>query len=661
MTEFIAKFTKGTERVYVIRSSWEEMDKYIQHKEREGCALEHCYQHEGITKKAEELREKRGEKNILPDSYSHNADVYYWASKEGKEVLKTKECKFCTLIKKFFQLFCMILLPINIYAYDFYVDGIYYNITSSTLPYTANVMSYYYGDDYSGKVTIPSNVTYDNITYSVTSIGGFAFSHCSGLTSITIPNSVTSIGYNAFSHCSGLTSVTIPNSVTSIGSYAFEDCSGLTSITIGNSVTSIGWYAFEDCSALTRVDITDLAAWCKISFGSYDANPCYYAHHLYLNNEEITELVIPNSVTSIGNYAFYNCSGLTSVTIPNSVTSIGNRAFSYCSGLTSVDITDLEAWCNISFGSYDANPCYYAHHLYLNNEEITELVIPNSVTSIGNYAFYNCLGLTSITIPNSVTSIGYDAFYGCTNVKKLIYAEGTTTALKTGLASITDLTIPSSVTSIGESAFSSCSYLESIKVGWTRPLAVADGTFNSKIYSTATLYVPKGTSTLYMVAPEWTKFVNIAEYGDASGLYLTIKQADSGCVKQEVTMGSSYTFLIEPSEGWSMHSVSFNGTDVTGQVVDGKYITPAITKDSELNIVFKQGSSSVKEVEATHNVKVAANGGTLNISGADESDYVKVYSMNGSLVESAKGNTSFPLGSGVYIIRVGNETFKVAM
>ena len=385
MTEFIAKFTKGTERVYVIRSSWEEMDKYIQHKEREGCALEHCYQHEGITKKAEELREKRGEKNILPDSYSHNADVYYWASKEGKEVLKTKECKFCTLIKKFFQLFCMILLPINIYAYDFYVDGIYYNITSSTLPYTANVMSYYYGDDYSGKVTIPSNVTYDNITYSVTSIGGCAFSHCSGLTSITIPNSVTSIGYNAFSHCSGLTSVTIPNSVTSIGSYAFEDCSGLTSITIGNSVTSIGWYAFEDCSALTRVDITDLAAWCKISFGSYDANPCYYAHHLYLNNEEITELVIPYSVTSIGNYAFYNCLGLTSITIPNSVTSIGYGAFSGCSGLTSV-------------------------------------TIPNSVTSIESYTFYGC-SLKSLTIGSGVLSIGYAAF--TTKPKKTIWLTNT--------------------------------------------------------------------------------------------------------------------------------------------------------------------------------------------------------------------------------------------
>ena len=143
----------------------------------------------------------------------------------------------------------------------------------------------------------------------MTTIGDYAFSGCSGLTSVTIPNSVTSIGSSAFSSCSGLTSVTIPNSVTSIGDDAFRGCSGLTSVTIPNSVTSIGWYAFYGCSGLTSV-------------------------------------TIPNSVTSIGSSAFAYCRGLTSVTIPNSVTSIGYCAFSGCTGLTSV-ISKME------------NPCFY--------------------------------------------------------------------------------------------------------------------------------------------------------------------------------------------------------------------------------------------------------------------------------------------------------------
>ena len=148
-------------------------------------------------------------------------------------------------------------------------------------------------------------------------------------------------------------------------------------MTIGNSVTSIGNKAFSGCTGLTSVNTYDLEAWCKIIFFGFDSNPLKYAHHLYLNDVEVKDLVIPNSVTSIGDKAFYLCTGLTSVTIPNSVTSISKYAFMSCSGLTSV-------------------------------------TIPNSVTSIGDKAFYDCSGITSVTIPNSVTSIGSSAFSGTT-------------------------------------------------------------------------------------------------------------------------------------------------------------------------------------------------------------------------------------------------------
>ena len=262
-------------------------------------------------------------------------------------------------------------MPLLANAAPVEIKGIYYNLVSKVK--TAEVTKNPNGSYYSGSIEIPASVTYNEVKYSVTSIGDDAFLGCRGLISVTIPNSVTFIGDGAFYGCSGLTSVTIPNSVTSIGWCAFQYCSGLTSVTIPNSVTSIGDYAFSGCNGLTSV-------------------------------------TIPNSVTSIGSSAFSDCNGLTSVTIPNSVTSIGWSAFSYCSGLTSVTIPSSVT----SIGS----------SAFYNCRGLTSVTIPNSVTSIGRYAFQNCSGLTSITIGSGVNHIFERAFADCPELTDVYcYAE----------------------------------------------------------------------------------------------------------------------------------------------------------------------------------------------------------------------------------------------
>ena len=361
------------------------------------------------------------------------------------------------------------------------------SLTSITIPDSVTSIGEYAFRDCSSltSITISDSVTsigygtfYDctsltsiTIPDSVTSIGEYAFRDCSSLTSITIPDSVTSIGNYAFYGCSSLTSITIPDSVTSIGEYAFRDCSSLTSITIPDSVTSIGKSAFYGCSSLTSITLPFVGATkdgtSNTHFG-YIFGTTSYSHNDDYVPGSLKTVVITGG-TSIGDSAFYDCSRLTSITIPDSVTSIGEDAFEGCISLEDVYITDVEAWLKITFGNGYAHPNYYGtlHILDANGNEVTELVIPEYVTSIGDYTFRNCSSLTSITIPDSVTSIGEDAFSGCSSLTSITIPDSVTSIgdyTFRNCSSLTSITIPEYVTSIGYSAFEDCDSLTSITI-----------------------------------------------------------------------------------------------------------------------------------------------------------------------------------------------------
>ena len=364
------------------------------------------------------------------------------------------------------------------WAYDFEADGIYYGITSAT-DKTVEVVSGY--AKYSGDVTIPATVTYDGITYRVTSIGKHAFYDCISLASIVIPKGVTSIGEWAFSGCSSLTSITIPKGVTSIGENAFYYCSSLASIVIPEGVTSIGDYAFNNCSSLASIVIPEGVT--TIGFAAFT----------YCSS--LTSIVIPEGVTSIGSSAFSDCSNLTSITIPEGVTRIGNGTFSYCSSLASI-------------------------------------TIPKGVTSIGDYAFGDCSSLTSITLPESLTSIGEYVFSGCSSLQSIEVDEGNanyrsidgvlfnknvTMLISCPGGKAGAYTIPEGVTSIGVSAFSSCTSLQAIHSRAITPPTCGASCFYNVDKNSCTLYVPKGTLEAYKAADEWKKFVNIVEEEIATG------------------------------------------------------------------------------------------------------------------------------------------------
>ncbi len=489
----------------------------------------------------------------------------------------------------------LIFATTAIYAYEFKVGDLYYNITSSTAPYTVEVtyQQQYSSDDYKGltSVTIPATVTYNGITYTVTSIGDYAFYGCTGLTEVTILNTVTSIGDRAFEYCTSLTSVTIPTSITSIGWHAFYGCTGLTSITIPNSITSIGWYAFYGCTGLTSITIPNSVT----SIGDYTFSGC----------TGLTSITIPNSVTSIGDYTFSGCTGLTSVTIPNSVTSIGNGAFNNVLNIVYNGTAEGSPWGAKSVNGYVDGYLVYKDVtkttlLACSRSATGTVTIPESVTSIGESAFSGCTGLTSITIPNNVTSIGSYAFSGCRG--------------------LTSVTIGNSVTSIEYNTFAYCTRLTSMHIlAAIPPTTIGDNSFEGTP-TDIPVYIPCGTKDAYQAAEGWSRFTNFIETPHI--LTITAQDEAMGTVRitKEATCADN-TAVIEATanEGYQFTQWSDGNTDNPRTIVLDKDITltAQFITATAINNTATDTDTTPQKVLRNGQVLILRNAKTYTVTGVE--------------------------------------------
>ncbi len=385
-----------------------------------------------------------------------------------------KKAFFC----KGLLLALLFLCQNSLLAADFEYNGINYNVLSYddlTAEVTYSDEAYNTHTSYSGEIVIPQEVTYEGNTYTVTSIGDYAFYYGTAINSIELPTSITSIGSYAFYYCNVITSIDIDN-VTTIDDNAFYSCFRLTDISISESVVSIGSYAFYNCGIseayLPNLTVIEDYTFCKSSLLTFIAGDKLTSiGSRAFSESSLTDVTIGNNVTYIGDYAFYSCKSLENLSLGEKVDTIYNYAFYQCS-------------------------------------KLEQVIIPNSVTFLGMYAFGSS-GLTSIIVPGGVDDMFY-AFYSCKSLETVTICEGIETlgrsAVFDACSSLKTVNLPKSVSSIGENVFSNCTSLEAITILNPEPPSCSSNTFNKVTTSDCKLYVPSGYSNIYSQANIWNEF-----------------------------------------------------------------------------------------------------------------------------------------------------------
>ncbi len=349
-------------------------------------------------------------------------------------------------------------------------------------------------------------------------------------------------------------------------------------------------------------------------------------------------------------------------------------------GTLTISGTDMPDYTSTISG-IDA-PDYTSSPWFSQREKIKQVVIKNGVTNIGAKSFFGCYNIQSIAIPNSVTSIGVGAFYNCTNLTSVTIPNSITNIYEGtffGCSSLTSITIPNSVMNIGAYAFKDCYNLQSITITNPNPPSCAGKeTFicsttyvrdTYDVYNYATLHVPMGSKEAYSSAYEWRYFNKIKEDMEQDGkVYyanLSVKQGTTGYTEQPVKADETYTIYIGALGDSKINAVTFNGKDVTDQVKNGYYTTPAIKAKSILSISYEDSNiTNAKEI-TNPALKVTGNEGEINISGIDNPTNVEIYTTDGKLVATkgtVSGDTSIQVKEDeLYLVKVGKRTIKIAM
>lgn len=547
-------------------------------------------------------------------------------------------------MKKLTILLALVLIPALVFAKAVEVNGVWYTLNSEDQQ--AEVVCYPEGELYTGDIVIPEHITYDDVEYTVSSIGTAAFINCFNLTSVYLPNSITYIGSAAFNACKNLEKIDIPNSVKKIDNFAFGN-SGIKSIEIPNSVDSLGLDVFGNCKKLESVvvgsglkNIDGFSGCEKLSSITFSEGVETIGGYAFSGCKSLKKVILPNSVQSICKMAFDYCTSLMTVYIGDGVNSIGEMAFAFCKDLKDIYISSEKGasapWSNTFENSYiqyatlhvpesliqkykendiwnsfdkivswdgsindesdpsivygspvEINGLWYTLISKVHQAEIVaepsgklytgDIVIPEhitydnveyKVTTIGTYAFAQCMSLTSVSIPNSVTYIGPGAFYAClslekidipNSVKKIDYEAFIITGLKSvtipnsveslgnrvffGCSRLKKVTIGSNVTSIGTSAFDECDLTEVISEN-ENPFAININTFSYNTYNNALLSVPKGTLDKYKTTEGWNQFLNIAESETSN-----ITKNESKGVYEQIRYGINGSVVNKPSKG----------------------------------------------------------------------------------------------------------------
>lgn len=556
---------------------------------------------------------------------------------------------------KKFVVAILLFLPAVASAYDIEIGGIYYDVVSK-----AKVAEVTFGENkYSGDIVIPSTIEYEGVVCDVKSIGGGAFTECDGLISLKLNEGLETIKSGGLQVVRNLKSVTIPRSLKTIEEWNFTYAEGM------------------------NVYISDLESWCHMTFHS---NLLKGAGHLYINNTEVSNLILPGSFEWISDLAFSGCASIKSVTIEEGIRVIGNSAFDGCPQLATVSFpASIESIKSFAFahcpeitkvslphvqelGNYVFGECSKLQHITLPNDlnqismgmfsfctSLTDLSFLSNIVTIGEDAFDGCTGLKSIELPNSIVHIGVVAFAGCTEVETII--------------------LPSSVNMIGAQAFADCKKLKDVYCYAENVPQTEESAFAGSYIEYSKLHVPEKTLSQYQQAVPWNQFGTVVSFlgttpdkqkcetptitfkdgklhffcdTDGAECIATISDSDiTTYYGNEIALSATYVVNVYATAS------GYENSDIATATLCWLDVEPK-TEGMTDNIAAAKGNA----------ILIQSNNGTLNVSGAEKGTDIEVYTTGGIMVASTKASdgstsitTNLKRGEAV-IIKVGKQSLK---